>query len=116
MRYGSRAKIDANQPAIVAGLRQAGCSVLSLAAVGHGCPDLAVGRLGSIYFLEVKDPTKPSSDQRLTPAQEKFVAEWRGNYRVVRTLEEALVAVGVRNADGTIRVSKAGQHLLEKNP
>lgn len=100
MKYGSRAKIDSNQPAIVAALRQAGCSVLSLAAVGHGCPDLAVGLQGRIYFLEVKDPTQDMTHQKLTPAQVQFVEEWRGHHRVVYTVEDSLRAVGILRTEG----------------
>lgn len=40
------AKVDDNQGEIVAALQRAGCSVQSLAGVGRGFPDLAVGFQG----------------------------------------------------------------------
>lgn len=36
-------RVDANHSQIVKALRQCGVSVLSLAPVGHGCPDLLIG-------------------------------------------------------------------------
>ena len=49
MRFAAR--VDGNQTAIVAALRKAGCNVLSLAAIGRGCPDLLVHRAGLIYLI-----------------------------------------------------------------
>jgi hypothetical protein len=92
------AKIDANQPAIVKALRAHGCDVLSLAAVGDGCPDILVARPyfpHYYYLLEVKDGAKPPSARELTPAQVKFHAEWKGPIHVVTSVEEALDAVGI---------------------
>jgi len=90
-----RGRIDANQPGIVKGLRQAHCSVQSLAAVGDGCADLLVGRNGRNYVLEVKDPSKPPSARALTPAQKDWHREWNGAVFIVETLEEALHVVEV---------------------
>lgn len=92
------AKIDANQTEIVKALRSAGCSVLSLAAVGNGCPDLLVSRPyypHHLYLLEVKDGAKPPSARKLTPDQERFHREWKGPIHVVTTVEEAMDAVGI---------------------
>ena len=89
------AKIDRNQPEIVAALRKAGCTVESLAAVGKGVTDLLVGRAGIKYLLEVKDGEKPPSERKLTPDQEEWHAGWRGQKAVVNTIEEALEAVGL---------------------
>lgn len=87
-------KSDANTPAIVAALRDAGCSVayiLSRPGSGQGgLPDLLVGRGGVTYLLEVKAPKvgKLSDDQR------RWHREWRGRFvDVVTTIEEALIAV-----------------------
>lgn len=87
------AKVDDNQLEIMQALQDRGYSVQSLAAVGLGVPDLAVGRAGKIWFLEVKDPSKPKGDRTLTPAQKKWHAWWRGNVAVVETVDEALKAV-----------------------
>lgn len=92
------AKLDGNHRAIVEMLRAVGCSVQSLAAVGEGCPDLLVGRLGKNWLLEVKDGSLVPSAQKLTPAQVKWHQAWRGQVAVVRDREEALRVVGVKAA------------------
>ena len=49
-------RVALDQPALVALLRDAGCSVQCLHSVGQGCPDLVVGVRGVNYMLEVKAP------------------------------------------------------------
>lgn len=75
-------------------LRDHGCTVTSLAAVGRGVPDLLVGHLRTNHLLEVK-----GAKGRLTPDQERWVGAWRGAVHVVRTVEDALRAVGVADAE-----------------
>lgn len=91
------AKTDANQQEIVSALRKVGASVQILSAVGDGCPDIAVGFRGLNYFLEIKDGAKPASARRLTPDQETWFGEWRGQACVVHTVNEALQSIGVLN-------------------
>jgi Holliday junction resolvase len=90
------AKIDRNQPEIVAALRAVGADVFSLAAVGCGLPDLLVGYRGETVLIEVKDGTKPKSARQLTDDQIQWHAAWRGGKCfVVHDVTEALAAVGV---------------------
>ena len=89
------ARIDDNHAEIVRALRDVGAGVQSLAAIGQGCPDLLVGFRGQCFCLEVKDGSKPHSRQALTPAEERWEENWPGHYRVVRTVDEALKAIGV---------------------
>lgn len=89
------ARVDDNQREIVEELRRVGCSVWSLAGVGKGFPDLAVGVRGRNLFLEVKDGSKPPCKRRLTPDEEAFHASWRGHVAVVESVEDALKIVGV---------------------
>jgi len=90
------AKVDRNQAEIVAALRGVGCSVTLLHRVGQGVPDLLVGRNRQMWLVEVKDGSRPPSERRLTPDQERWWAEWRGAPPVVvNSVEEALEAVGV---------------------
>lgn len=91
------AKVDANHTAVVQALRAHRCGVLSLAAVGDGCPDLLVWSpwTRSHELLEVKDGAKPPSARKLTPDQVKFHAKWGGPIHVVTSVAEALRAVGV---------------------
>lgn len=87
------ARTDSNQTAIVKALRQAGCVVQSLAAVGSGVPDLIWSRNGRMGLIEVKDGRKPPSARKLTPAQEKWHREWKGPIAIVKSVDEALEAV-----------------------
>lgn len=88
------AKVDANQSAIVDALRAVGCSVQLLHMVGGGCPDLAAGRNGRTYWLEVKDGSKPPSARRLTDEQITWHGAWRGGpVAVVCDVESAVRAV-----------------------
>ena len=80
------AKIDANQPEVVAALRAAGFWVQSLAAVGHGFPDLiACKKSGAIMLLEVKMP-----GERLTHDEFDWHGRFPGPVFVVHSAEEAL--------------------------
>jgi len=85
-------KIDSNHESIVRSLRKVGARVLSLAAVGKGCPDLLVYRAGRLYLLEVKDGAKPPSARKLTPDQVRFHKLWP--VTVVTSIEEAIAALG----------------------
>lgn len=73
------ARIDENQPDLVAFLRKAGASVQLLSKVGQGCPDLLVGYLELTVAAEVKNPAKPRADQELTPAQVLWFKAWNGD-------------------------------------
>lgn len=84
------AKVDANQPEIVAALRKAGASVTLLSQVGGGCPDLLVGIAGVNLLMEVKDGSKPLSARKLTPDQVEWHQSWRGQSVVVSSVEEAI--------------------------
>lgn len=95
MRTKHAGKVDANQADIVKALRKAGASVLSLSMLGHGVPDLLVGRQGGnpgMWLMEVKGPNgKP------TKHQVKFIDAWPHPVHIVRTADEALRLVGALN-------------------
>jgi hypothetical protein len=88
------AKADRNQPEIVATLREAGCTVQHLHAVGSGCPDILVGFRGQNILMEIKDPQKPPSARKLNDIQQGWHSLWRGQVTVVETAENALDAIG----------------------
>lgn len=81
-------RTDSNQAEIVRALRQVGALVLSLHAMGHGCPDLLVCYRGRLVLLEVK-----VRKGTLTPDQIAFHAIWP--VVVVRSVAEALTVLGV---------------------
>jgi hypothetical protein len=79
------AKVDANQPEIVAALRAAGLSVAPLHFVGRGFPDLLVGSYGENILLELK-----TAKGKLTPDEAKWHEQWRGQVAIARTIADAL--------------------------
>jgi len=93
------ANIDVNHREIVEALRGVpGLTVLSLARVGSGCPDLLVGVRGRNYLLEVKRPPSPRgglSASALTPGQLSWHRDWKGQVAVIRSVDDALVAIGL---------------------
>ena len=104
VRRGHSGKVDATQAAIVKALRKAGCSVVSLAGVGDGCPDVLVGcelyedcpePFRSNFLMEIKDGSKPPSQRKLSPAEKIFHDNWKGQVATVGSVAEALAVVGV---------------------
>jgi len=86
------ARIDTNHKEIVAALRQAGASVVSLAAMKYGCPDLLVGFGNETMLMEIKRDSKA----KFTPDQLKFMADWKGGpIARVDSVDAALRALGV---------------------
>lgn len=95
-RFAARA--DSNQPDIVKALREIGAAVVPTHTAGQGFPDLVVAYGGRTLLLEVKDPTKPLRDQRLTPAQKIFHEAWTGEIHIVFTPEQAIECLTGRGA------------------
>ena len=86
-------RIDANQPAIVKAIRNAGCTVEHLHAVGKGCPDLLCAIGGQVFLIEIKDGAKPPSGQKLTPDQIIWHRDWQAEVHVVNSVEAAIAVV-----------------------
>ena len=80
-----KASLDANHTEIVIQLRQIGATVVDLAKVGKGCPDLLVGWRGKTYLMEIKTKTG-----HMRATQEQFFRSWTGGYiAVVRSFDDA---------------------------
>lgn len=89
-----RARKDDNQTDIVAGLRQIGATVWLTHQLGDGAPDIVVGFRGVNYMLELKDGSKPPSEQLLTAEEARFGYLWKGQYAVVHSFAEAVLVIG----------------------
>ena len=86
-------RLDATQKGIVEGLREAGYTVVSHAAIGRGHPDVMVGGHGRTVLLHIKSG-RAKTHKREWEAQDKWDEQWRGGpVTTVFTLEEALKAV-----------------------
>ena len=80
------AKIDSNQPEIVAALRRVGVYVEVI-----GKPlDLLICHRGETSLMEVKNI---EGRDRLTKDQIEFIARWPGKVHVVRSPEQAIEAL-----------------------
>ena len=80
-------KVDATHAEIVQVFRCAGWPVLSLAAVGHGCPDLLVYGATALWLIEIKSGPKA----RTLRATAKKQAVFAQRFPVVR-LDSAVSA------------------------
>ncbi len=89
------AQRDANEHGIVMALLAVGATVVPINSPGYaGVPDLLVGYRGRDgvhrnFLLEVK-----TEKGRLNTAQIEFHKWWCGRVYVVRTIHDALVAIG----------------------
>ena len=85
------ARIDTNHKEIVKALRELGATVVSLAEMKHGCPDLLVGFAGETLLMEVK-----FGKGKYTPDQLEFMGKWKGGpISRVDSVEAAIRALGV---------------------
>ena len=83
MKYAKRT--DRNHSEITQGLRKIGFSVVDCAAMGQGFPDICVGAGGVNYFFEIKTE-KGKQNSR----QKDFEAVWKGQYNIIRSVEDAI--------------------------
>lgn len=83
-------RVDDNQKDIIAAFRKLGYSVRDTSRLGEGFPDICCGKAGRTYIFEIKDGKKPPSARKLTPAEQKFKNEWRGQYTVIESVDDVL--------------------------
>jgi len=82
-------RVDANQAEVVEALRKVGWSVALTHEVGKGFPDLVVAKDGYTLLVEVKN----GEAGKLTRQQVEFMSNWTGDVVVVRSAEDAILAV-----------------------
>ena len=86
------ARIDTNHREIVKALRDAGATVVSLAAMKHGVPDLLVGYAGETLLMEIKRDSKA----RFTTDHLDFMSKWKGGaVSRVDSVDAAIRALGI---------------------
>lgn len=91
-----RARVDGNQNKIVKELRALGvCVEPKLSRVGSGVPDLLIGYRGRNYLVELKNSDQSPSRKRLTPDEDSWHDEWKGQVEVCETLDEILNLIGL---------------------
>ena len=82
------ARVDSNHTEIVAAFRKLGASVLSLANLGRGVPDLLIAWCGVTMMVEVKAPKGKETEDQL-----QFFEGWQGQIFIVRDTEGVLTVV-----------------------
>lgn len=93
-RYAHQ-RVDANHRAVIEALWAAGLWAFSTAGLGGGFTDIITWVRGAFWLLEVKDGSRPPSDRKLSPAEEKFHRQCPGNILVVLGPMDALQKLGV---------------------
>ena len=96
-------KVDANQPQIVAELRQLWFLVHITSDLGRGFPDLVVGdrRTNRVFLFEVKNPEEA---WKLTEREGEFHELWGAMVHVIETTEDALEIMGYAMTSSEIEI------------
>jgi len=89
------ARVDSNHLLIVSAFCKLGCSVLSLAAVGKGVPDLLVAISGVTWLVEIKSGKGKENDLQL-----EWAKSWQGAKALVRDTQ------GVETVVKAMRLTK----------
>lgn len=88
-----RKRVDAKQGEIVSAFRRLGWYVHDTSRFGGGFPDVVCARGGQLILVEVKDGSKPLSQQALTPAEAKAYLAFAAagvTIHLVRSVEDVL--------------------------
>ena len=83
------ARVDANQPEIVKAFRDLGWYVLIISQLKNCC-DIIVSKGGRTIAVEIKDGSKPPSQQKLSKGEVKFKDEWQGEYKLINCVDDVL--------------------------
>lgn len=83
-----RSRSDDNQRELVKALRKLGAHVDIVSMVGGLGYDLIVNFFDDVRVCEVKDPSKPKSDQALTQSELKAQAIWGTRYVILKTIDD----------------------------
>lgn len=86
-KYG---RVDKPHRDIVAALRKAGCSVLSMASLGNGVVDILIAKNGHLALAEIKDGDASPSRRQLTPDQVKWISQWKSKIFLLQSVEDAV--------------------------
>lgn len=70
------ARTDGNHSAVITAFRKCGVSVLSLAPLGGGVPDLLCACANGMWLVEVKDGSLPPSQRKLNDLQVEWHSKW----------------------------------------
>jgi Holliday junction resolvase len=89
MSFRRAAKVDANQKEIVKAFRDLGWYVLIISQLKNCC-DIIVSKDGRTIAIEIKDGSKPPSQQKLSDGEIRFMNEWQGEYEIIKSVDDVL--------------------------
>lgn len=85
-----RAKRDLNHAELVETFKRLGWSVLDMADMGRGMPDVIIGDSQGTYLVEIKNPATYYGRKGLSRSQKSFAETWGGVVHVVKTIDEVV--------------------------
>ena len=91
------ARIDKNHPEVVEAFRKLGASVLSLAPLGRGIPDLLVAINGVTWLIEIKSKKGKENDLQL-----EWAENWKGVRAVVRDIQGVETVIKMMRSPETL--------------
>ena len=83
------ARKDDNHSEISNAFERLGWSVLDIHQIPN-CADIIVGKWKRSIVIEIKDGSKPPSKQKLTQGEISFRDRWRGDYRIVKRIQDVI--------------------------
>jgi hypothetical protein len=89
MSFRRAARVDDNQPAIVAEFRKLGWSVLIISQLKKCC-DIFVAKGGVTIAVEIKDGDKPPSARKLSEGEQDFRDNWLGRWELIESINDVI--------------------------
>ena len=96
-KHRQAAKVDSNQSGLVKSLRK-----IPGVTVYLDVDDILLGYKGVNYWYEIKDPDKAFNKDMtfkkgaIKDSQIKLLAEWKGHYKIVWSLDMILEDIGIQ--------------------
>jgi hypothetical protein len=89
MSFRRAARVDDNQPEVVAAFRKLGWSVLIISQLKKCC-DIIVSKNGVTIAVEIKDGAKPPSARKLSEGEQDFKDRWLGHWELVESINDVI--------------------------
>jgi hypothetical protein len=89
LSFRRAAKVDVNQPEIVAAFRKLGWSVLIISQLKKCC-DIIVAKCGVTIAVEIKDGDKPPSARKLSKGEQGFKDNWLGRWELIESINDVI--------------------------
>ena len=95
---------DKNHTEIIKVLRKFGALVFDTADIGKGFPDVVCSISDVLYFIEIKDGSKPPSQQKLTPSEAEFHRQWAHHVVIINSIDSAIQFVNMVRVNASFKM------------